>query len=97
MEIFLLIAIALLLWLSYRSGRTVQAAGDILRFFRFYRAAMAPVLRPLAGRFWSEAARSVERTGDQLRRVYTGNGQTYGLFVLYYVVVLHMLGAAAPP
>lgn len=59
----------------------------------------APLVRyvPSAGAFWNGVARTAALAAGRLRLVYTGNGQTYALMVLLYIIALHFLGSGRPP
>lgn len=58
-------------------------------FFTPYRRAMAPVLTPLVKRFWSGVSEWTNATAQVFRQLYTGNGQTYALFILIFGLILY--------
>ena len=83
------------LWLLQRSGRidpTVAAARSRQAFYDFCRPLFAALTPPLACKFWCGATESAERLAGQSRLIYTGNGQTYSLYILYYFFALYALG-----
>ncbi|HAP43403.1 MAG: hypothetical protein A2087_04120 [Spirochaetes bacterium GWD1_61_31] len=61
------------------------------RFFEPYRQAVGGLVRSRAERFWVLVGGGVSAVGGALRRLYTGNGQTYALHVVMYVVVLYLV------
>jgi formate hydrogenlyase subunit 3/multisubunit Na+/H+ antiporter MnhD subunit len=63
-------------------------------FFQPYRKALGFLTRNRAERFWDSFATGVNAVGGALRRIYTGNGQTYALHVVIYVVVLYFFMGA---
>jgi hypothetical protein len=60
-------------------------------FFAPYRKALGFLTEPLAGRLWAGIAEAAGAAGGALRRIYTGNGQTYALHILLFVGVLYFL------
>ena len=87
---------AALMWIFYRIGRRSSRSGGPARFFRYYRPLLAPVLASHAERFWGAVSATVGGAAGTARRVYTGNGQTYALQVLAYVLVLYLFVVAFP-
>jgi len=61
------------------------------RFFEPYRKALGFLTRERAERFWAAFGTGTASVGGALRRLYTGNGQTYALHVVLYVAVLYLL------
>ncbi len=57
-------------------------------FFRPYRRAMGWMVRPYATRFWRSVTESAYTVSDALRKIYTGNGQTYIFHILLVLVIL---------
>ncbi len=87
---------AVVLWLSYRIGRRPSQSGGLARFFRYYRPLLAPVLASHAERFWDAVSVALGAAAGAARRVYGGNGQTYAMQVLAYVLVLYFFVVAYP-
>ena len=58
-------------------------------FYAPYERALGFLTKGRAERFWAVVSTGVDGVGGALRRVYTGNGQTYALHVVLYVVVLY--------
>jgi formate hydrogenlyase subunit 3/multisubunit Na+/H+ antiporter MnhD subunit len=80
-----------LVWLLQRF-RTIDgrvASDGIYSFAKTICTALTP---PLASRFWQELAAVASLAADRSRRLYTGNGQTYNLYVLYYLLLLYAAG-----
>ncbi len=61
----------------------------------FRKAALERLTPPLARLFWRAAATATLAAAGRARLVYTGNGQTYALYVLYYFLVLYVAGGGA--
>jgi formate hydrogenlyase subunit 3/multisubunit Na+/H+ antiporter MnhD subunit len=78
-------------WLLQRTGwiRAPRVrSGGLDAFTRSVFTALTP---PLAAGFWDRTSAVTVLAAGQLRKVYTGNGQTYGLTILYYFIVLYMV------
>ncbi|MCF7953980.1 MAG: hypothetical protein K9K78_07890, partial [Spirochaetales bacterium] len=60
-------------------------------FFAPYRSALGSFLTPWTSRFWNGVTHTVNVIGSSLRRIYTGNGQTYALHILLYTAILGLL------
>ncbi len=86
----------LALWLIYRGGRRPGQVPGVARFYQFYRVMLAPLQKASVERFWGGVAIAVERGAGAARRVYTGDGQTYALQVLYYVIALYFVAIELP-
>jgi len=59
-------------------------------FYTFYDKALGFLTRPDATGFWNGVAEWSHTVGASLRRIYTGNGQTYAAMILFYVGVLYL-------
>ena len=60
-------------------------------FYAPYRKAMGFLTQPFVTRFWETLADLLHTAGDLGRRLYNGNGQTYGFHFLIFVVVVFFL------
>lgn len=60
-------------------------------FFAPYRKALGFMTEPLVERFWAAVVDVLHASADLLRRLYTGNGQTYAIQLLAFVVVVYLL------
>ncbi|MBU0927564.1 MAG: NADH-quinone oxidoreductase subunit F [Spirochaetes bacterium] len=63
-------------------------------FYAPYEKALGFLTRHRGERFWAAVGTGVDAVGGAIRRVYTGNGQTYALHVVLYVVALYLLMGA---
>lgn len=81
-----------LLWLVHRSRPLDEITRGIYGFAQAICAALTP---PLARRLWSELIATTAFAAERSRRIYTGNGQLYNLYIVYYVLVLYALGGGA--
>ncbi|MEK1893705.1 MAG: proton-conducting transporter membrane subunit [Rhizobium sp.] len=94
MAVSVVIAIMLLglFLLIYRIWRGRSIPVSTAHFYAFYRSMFAPLVTPLANFVWDGLCDLTVGAAQVVRRVYTGNGQTYTLHVLYYVLALYLLG-----
>jgi formate hydrogenlyase subunit 3/multisubunit Na+/H+ antiporter MnhD subunit len=69
----------------------VLAAWSRADIYGFYRPALGTILVPCAITFWNGVSAGINGMAERLRRVYTGNGQTYALYILYYFIALCVL------
>ncbi|MBN2601007.1 MAG: hypothetical protein JXR87_03325 [Candidatus Marinimicrobia bacterium] len=60
-------------------------------FFAPYQKALGFMARPLATRFWTAVSEWTQSLAALFRQIYTGNGQTYALHIILYVVVLYFI------
>jgi len=73
--------------LFYRNRRgNARNAPD---FYHFYRPLLGRTVPPFAQMFWRGAAHFALAAAARIRRIYTGNGQTYALYVLLYFLVIY--------
>jgi formate hydrogenlyase subunit 3/multisubunit Na+/H+ antiporter MnhD subunit len=86
-------------WLLRRSGSIksdgMRAAGwgdTAASFYAFYKSAFATLTPPLARAFWDDLSSGTMALAERTRKVYTGNGQTYSLYILYYFITLYVAG-----
>jgi formate hydrogenlyase subunit 3/multisubunit Na+/H+ antiporter MnhD subunit len=61
-------------------------------FFAPYRKAMGFLVQPFVTNFWTAVTDVLHTTGDLARRMYNGNGQTYALHFLGFVVIVFSFG-----
>jgi len=62
-------------------------------FFSFYDRALGYWVRPRATAFWRAVSEWAHSAGASLRVLYTGNGQTYALLIVTYLVALYLATA----
>lgn len=60
-------------------------------FFAPYRKAIGFMMQPFVTRFWDAQVDLLHSTSDVLRRFYCGNGQTYAIHLLGFVVVVYLI------
>jgi len=60
-------------------------------FFAHYQRALGFMVTPLATRFWSAVAEGVHSLAGAIRRIYTGNGQTYALHIMLFLLAFYLL------
>ena len=60
-------------------------------FFAHYDRALGFLVRPRATAFWNAVTEWSHTTASSLRIFYNGNGQTYALFILMYLVALYLV------
>jgi formate hydrogenlyase subunit 3/multisubunit Na+/H+ antiporter MnhD subunit len=89
-------------WLLGHAGRiklpgarvTTRSGAEAGGFHAFYRPVFAMLTPPLAREFWDGFSAVTLRLSDRARVLYTGNGQTYALYILYYFLVLYAVSYA---
>ncbi len=59
--------------------------------FAHYKKALWFLVVPLATAFWNFTAELVHSVADFVRKLYTGNGQTYAIHVLLFVLVFYLI------
>ncbi len=57
-------------------------------FFQPFLRAVEPVMRRQIDKYYNEFGRGLEAIFDFGRRIYTGNGQTYAIYVIIFVIIL---------
>ena len=60
-------------------------------FFAPYRKAMGMLEAPVATSFWTGVTDSLGATAEFGRKLYNGNGQTYAVQVLFFVVAVYLI------
>jgi NADH:ubiquinone oxidoreductase subunit 5 (subunit L)/multisubunit Na+/H+ antiporter MnhA subunit len=84
-------------WLFRRDGR-IRSAGVRAKawsgmtpagFYAFYKRVFATLTPPLAEAFWDGLSVGIRTIAERTRKIYTGNGQTYSLYILYYFFFLY--------
>jgi len=56
-----------------------------------YNKALGFLVAPFISRFWDFMSKTVKGTAGYVRRVYTGNGQTYALHIIMYLVIIYLI------
>lgn len=57
-------------------------------FFKPFERAAAPLYKRSMNKIWNDIGDALEAIFNFTRRIYTGNGQTYALFVVIFLVIL---------
>jgi formate hydrogenlyase subunit 3/multisubunit Na+/H+ antiporter MnhD subunit len=60
-------------------------------FFAHYRKALGFTVEPLATQFWNGVAEWTHSLAAAFRTIYTGNGQTYALHIVLFLLVWYLL------
>jgi len=60
-------------------------------FFAHYRKALGFLVELRAERFWTMVKESTGALGGLVRRIYSGNAQTYALHIVIFVILFHLL------
>jgi formate hydrogenlyase subunit 3/multisubunit Na+/H+ antiporter MnhD subunit len=80
-----------LFWLLRNAGwlRTGAVRPGLYRFFMAVFTTLTP---PLASVAWGRLTGATMAAAQRARMIYTGNGQTYNLYILYYFLLLYVAG-----
>ena len=60
-------------------------------FFAPYRKALGFMVQPFVTSFWDGTAGALTAGADFTRKIYTGNGQTYALHFLGFVLIVYLM------
>jgi formate hydrogenlyase subunit 3/multisubunit Na+/H+ antiporter MnhD subunit len=82
-------ALFALLWLVQRTRSLAPREQGLYAFAQSICAALTPAL---ASRLWGEVAAIAAFAAEKSRRIYTGNGLTYNLTIVYYLLALYIFG-----
>jgi NADH:ubiquinone oxidoreductase subunit 5 (subunit L)/multisubunit Na+/H+ antiporter MnhA subunit len=79
---------------SKRSGVHSRSGNGawFARFNEFYMPVVTALTPPWASAFWGAIPAAVTSLAERTRLLYTGNGQTYNLYILYYFLALYAAG-----
>ena len=95
--------IILLTWKGYKNTRYVStkdisSSGEVPKedenltfsvfFYQPFYRAVEPVMRRQIDKYYTAFGEGLEAIFQFLRRIYTGNGQTYAVYVIVFVVVM---------
>ncbi len=59
-----------------------------LDYYKPFERAAAPLYKRSMNKIWNDIGNALEAVFNFTRRIYTGNGQTYALFVIIFLVIL---------
>ncbi len=82
----------------YVSTKDIHTSGEIpqenenltyaVDFYKPFERAIAPILKSSIDKIYTGIANNLEQAFDYLRYVYTGNGQTYAMYVVFFLSLL---------
>jgi NADH-quinone oxidoreductase subunit M len=82
----------------YVTTKDIHTSGEVpaenenltykLDFYKPFERALGSVLKPSIDKIYNRIASNLEQAFDQLRYIYTGNGQTYAMYVVVFLVIL---------
>jgi len=81
-----------LFWLLHLKGAPKVAGLSTAGFYDTRSRIFAILTPPWATEFWASVASATSALAGRMRLIYTGNGQTYNLYVLCYFLVVYLLG-----
>jgi hypothetical protein len=83
-----------LFWLLQRSGwwKATVNGGARSSVYEIFKTVFALLMPPWAGAVWGGLTAATTNAAERIRMIYTGNGQTYNLYILYYCLVLYIAG-----
>jgi hypothetical protein len=86
----------------YVSTKEISTSGEIPRpheslnfkldFYKPFERAIEPMLRGNMDKYWTSFGSGLEALFDFTRRLYSGNGQTYAIYVITFLVILLLFG-----
>ena len=59
-----------------------------MNYFKPFERAAAPLYKRSMDKIWGDLANALDAVFDFTRKIYTGNGQTYAIFVVIFLVIL---------
>src|SRR5262249_35315010 len=77
-------------WFASLTARTPGGQRAVASDLVFY-PLFAVLTPPLAPAFWKGVSAATLGIADRARRIYTGNGQVYCMYILYYFIVLYIV------
>jgi hypothetical protein len=83
-----------LFWLMQQSGwwatiANVEIGGTRPSLYKGFRTVFTILAPPWAGALWGGLTEATTSFAEKIRILYTGNGQTYNLYILYYFLALY--------
>jgi formate hydrogenlyase subunit 3/multisubunit Na+/H+ antiporter MnhD subunit len=78
-----------LFWLLRNAGWLREGTARA-GLYRFFMAAFTALTPPVATAFWHGLGGATTSFAQRVRTIYTGNAQTYNLYILYYFIVLYV-------
>ena len=78
-----------LFWLARNAG-WLQYGTRRAGLYRFFTDIFTTLTPPVAIAFWDGLAGATTLLAQRARMIYTGNAQTYNLYILYYFIVVYV-------
>ncbi len=86
----------------YVTTKDIHTSGEIpeeyenmtyaVNFFQPFKRAIAPVLKRQIDYYYNRLGEGLEALFGFIRKIYTGNGQTYATYVIIFLVILILIG-----
>ncbi|MBE0652025.1 MAG: hypothetical protein IH595_14455 [Bacteroidales bacterium] len=86
----------------YVTTKDISSSGEIPKedenltfsenFYQPFFRAVEPVMRRQIDKFYKNLGEGLEALFEFMRRIYTGNGQTYAIYVIAFVVIMLLFG-----
>ncbi|MEN8194740.1 MAG: proton-conducting transporter membrane subunit, partial [Bacteroidota bacterium] len=83
---------------KYVTTKDIHTSGEVptenenltyaVDFYKPFERALGRVLKPSVDKFYNIVSNTLEEIFDHLRYIYTGNGQTYAMYVVIFLVIL---------
>ncbi len=82
----------------YVSTKDISSSGEIIKpednmtymvdFYKPFERVLSPVLKHKIDKYYTDFGKGLEALFDFMRKIYTGNGQTYAIYVVGFLVIL---------
>ena len=92
-----------LTWRGYKhstkiSTKDISISGEMIKpednmtyavdYYKPFQRVLQPILKRKIEKYYDEFGKGLEALFDFMRRIYTGNGQTYAIYVIAFLVIL---------
>jgi hypothetical protein len=84
----------------YVTTKDIHTSGEIptenenltyaVDFYKPFERALGSVLKPSVDKFFTYFGNLLEESFEHLRYIYTGNGQTYAMYVMVFLLILFL-------
>ena len=90
-------------WRGYKHStkvntKDISVSGEMIKdednmtyskdFYKPFERVLQPILKRKIEKYYDEFGKGIEALFDFMRRIYTGNGQTYAIYVITFLVIL---------
>ncbi len=82
----------------YVSTKDISSSGEIIKpednmtymkdFYKPFERVLSPLLKHKIDKYYTDFGNGLEALFDFMRKIYTGNGQTYAIYVITFLVIL---------